>query len=489
MKRCSRISVLIGVAITLLIPASRAERPAPREIGCFAENRDADPIGTTVRDLDGAAFKDPSMTRELCLSLCSEQGFRYAGLQDGSWCFCGDRHGRYGQSGANCAVKCGGDPDQYCGGKQSNSIWDLLGTRAVAPSDDGPPSFMKQSAPAERANAPGTAAKHDFVAEEVVLPAAVIPVGKWPEGLAYDGKSLWVAESGQRRIARIDTSRLRVDKRIKVGRLPVGMQSGENGRIYALVHTDKKVWRQRGRSGRTIARIPQCPEAMTRGSGKLYILTWIDCASSFAAVYAVDEESGKVEKTADMGSNAFGITSAGESVWVLHTTGERATLVRFIPGGENQSRLTLTGLNLHRMASNGERVFASGSRHGKGVVVAFDEAGGDRYHRQVLPQPVFTLAATPDYAIAVGDAGTIWVLSADNLGIIRTIRTDYGPFGPKSALALDGSLYVAISQGQGENGSVLVIDAWQPEDPQASPAEATSRRARWVDLPAGHSGR
>ncbi|MEZ5853191.1 MAG: hypothetical protein R3D67_00040 [Hyphomicrobiaceae bacterium] len=81
------------------------------------------------------------------------------------------------------------------------------------------------------------------------------PVGKWPEGIVYDGDAFWIAESGQRRIARLDERNGAVTKRIAVGRLPVDMLGASRGRIFALVYTDRLVWEQprRGAGKKTCA--------------------------------------------------------------------------------------------------------------------------------------------------------------------------------------------------------------------------------------------
>jgi len=109
------------------------QTPTAREVGCYPENRKADPSGTSGRDLDGAAFKDPAMTAKQCQRLCADQGFSYAGLQDGSWCFCGNSYGRYKTGAATCTTKCAGDEKQICGGKWANSVWELVAARPDAP--------------------------------------------------------------------------------------------------------------------------------------------------------------------------------------------------------------------------------------------------------------------------------------------------------------------------------------------------------------------
>ena len=65
-----------------------------------------------------------------------------------------------------------------------------------------------------------------FALDAVTLTPRVIPVGKWAEGIVFDGSSLWVAESGQRTIAQLDLDRGNVTRRITVGRV--------NGRRFAF---------------------------------------------------------------------------------------------------------------------------------------------------------------------------------------------------------------------------------------------------------------
>jgi len=100
-----------------------AEAPVSREVGCFPDSLKADPLGTRGRDLDG----------------CSDQGFKYAGLQNGSWCFCGNSYGRHKAGAASCTTKCAGDQKQICGGEWANSVWELLESHA-APQPAAPPS-------------------------------------------------------------------------------------------------------------------------------------------------------------------------------------------------------------------------------------------------------------------------------------------------------------------------------------------------------------
>jgi hypothetical protein len=114
----SAILVMSAVLMSLSPgPSALAETPASREIGCLPDNRKADPLGTRGRDLDGAVFNDPSMTVDQCLRLCKDQDFIYAGLQNGSWCFCGNSYERHKAAPASCTTKCAGDQKLICGGE------------------------------------------------------------------------------------------------------------------------------------------------------------------------------------------------------------------------------------------------------------------------------------------------------------------------------------------------------------------------------------
>ena len=88
--------------------------------GCFAD-RSAPPAGPG-RDMTGFSVNHPAMSNGLCRKACYDRGFRYAATQYGSWCFCANAVGRYGQA-ANCNMPCSGGPGEICGGSFANSVY------------------------------------------------------------------------------------------------------------------------------------------------------------------------------------------------------------------------------------------------------------------------------------------------------------------------------------------------------------------------------
>jgi len=65
------------------------------------------------------------MTPQMCIEHCHEKGKKYAGLQYGKQCWCGNEYGKHGKvDDDKCDMPCSGDPDTMCGASFYNSIYD-----------------------------------------------------------------------------------------------------------------------------------------------------------------------------------------------------------------------------------------------------------------------------------------------------------------------------------------------------------------------------
>ncbi len=93
-------------------------------LGCFKDQ--GDPYGLRGRDLAAFGFGSDRMTPTLCMRECARRGYRYAGVQYSSQCFCGNSYGKYGRA-TNCNMKCTGDKNQTCGGSWANNIYNVTG--------------------------------------------------------------------------------------------------------------------------------------------------------------------------------------------------------------------------------------------------------------------------------------------------------------------------------------------------------------------------
>jgi hypothetical protein len=93
---------------------------AAHPIGCFRDQ--GNPTGTSGRDLNGFVTHGPNMTTAACINECQQRGYKYAGTQYSSWCFCGNSYGRSGTAN-NCNMACSGSPAEICGGSWANSVY------------------------------------------------------------------------------------------------------------------------------------------------------------------------------------------------------------------------------------------------------------------------------------------------------------------------------------------------------------------------------
>jgi len=90
-------------------------------IGCYGDGES--------RDLSGPSFSAPTMTPGMCLSFCNSNGkYPIAGVQFGTYCFCGRSFGRYGPVAESmCNMTCTGNSAFLCGGSWTNSIYNNSG--------------------------------------------------------------------------------------------------------------------------------------------------------------------------------------------------------------------------------------------------------------------------------------------------------------------------------------------------------------------------
>ncbi|CAN9331401.1 unnamed protein product [Alternaria alternata] len=83
--------------------------------GCFTDS--------IPRVLNARETNESAMTLERCETIC--QGYKYYGLQYGSYCFCGNTFVNPTQQVAetNCNMACAGNGKQMCGAAGHNSVY------------------------------------------------------------------------------------------------------------------------------------------------------------------------------------------------------------------------------------------------------------------------------------------------------------------------------------------------------------------------------
>lgn len=77
-------------------------------------------------DLNGHKFFSKKLTPSFCFKKCKELSFKYAGLQSGFGCFCGNSYGKYGKLiDYKCSQRCSGDLTQTCGGYMVTQVFEM----------------------------------------------------------------------------------------------------------------------------------------------------------------------------------------------------------------------------------------------------------------------------------------------------------------------------------------------------------------------------
>ncbi|CAG2197182.1 unnamed protein product [Mytilus edulis] len=89
-------------------------------IGCYED----DDIRILYRMLYKAVLKDTGMTVQKCKQFCGKKGFKFAGVEYGYECFCGNvlRKCRKRKE-SDCKMPCSGNKRQTCGGPWRISIY------------------------------------------------------------------------------------------------------------------------------------------------------------------------------------------------------------------------------------------------------------------------------------------------------------------------------------------------------------------------------
>lgn len=361
-------------------------------------------------------------------------------------------------------------------------IAELQAASNPPPSPPEPPK-EQEVAVATPPSAPVTPPPAKPQIERVQITPSVWPIGKWPEGITSDGKSLWIAESGVRRVAQMDAQTGRIIKRVKVGRLPVNMVANRSGQVFSLVHTDALVWSHPPRGkGKRLGRLRDYPADMVAEGRYLYILTQPGGSSANTKVVRMDQRTGRSigsDRLPD--GNAAGIAMVGGKVWLVHGQGSAGRISVLEPDSLRLRAVWNVDGFVRSIAANSQGAFVAGGEFNKaGLVIRFNPQTGLEEARQTLPREfIGTLAVFQDNVIAIGSSGTIWVLAAQDLTIRRVIKLNVGAYNPRGIHPTAAALYITNQQGQGSNGTVLAVRKWQPgggeqQQPDEPPAPSLS---------------
>ena len=90
--------------------------------GCYTES-------SPTRVLNAFGTSVANMTEEYCVVTCAARGFRYAGAEYGTQCYCDQGLGSAASlvDDGQCKMLCGGNGSEYCGAGNRLNVWAVVG--------------------------------------------------------------------------------------------------------------------------------------------------------------------------------------------------------------------------------------------------------------------------------------------------------------------------------------------------------------------------
>ena len=233
----------------------------------------------------------------------------------------------------------------------------------------------------------GTVTRIDREADQVVT----IPVGGVPSGLDFGAGALWVADGGARTVAQVDPRANKVLQRIDVANAPRGVAIA-GGALWVVTGVDGAV--HRIALDRTIPRrsipIGANPTAIAAGAGAVWV-----ASEEAGTVTRLDPRSGAVVQAINVGNGPSAVAAGERAVWVISRHG--GTLTRIDPATNTVSWTVRPGSDPTSVAVGSDGVWVAGGE--EGTVVRVDPSA---------PRVLETIEAGSSPAAIAAAGGSIW---------------------------------------------------------------------------------
>jgi glutamine cyclotransferase len=288
-----------------------------------------------------------------------------------------------------------------------------------------------------------TAAGDDGYLKPDIQPQ-VFPLGKWPEGLVIANNAIWVAESGSKRIVKIDPGAGDLLDAVTVGRLPVSMATDPDGNVYAAVFTDGKIFKQPPEGkGKIIASFkrPSFIRGMSYGNDALYVATSTEENERTTSVSRIDPQTGKMTRSELLSFDTNRIVVVGDKIWILDTQSQ----VYMLDGNTMQQLDAVHDEGFAwSLGANDDAVYVGGRNQqqaGNSVIYRHAKDNPNERISQVLEgeELIILIVANNDRVVALGNEGAIWVLDATTLKPLKWFDSNKEPHG---AVLENGNLFV-----------------------------------------------
>ena len=139
-----------------------------------------------------------------------------------------------------------------------------------------------------------------------------VQVGSRPDGIAVAGGAVWVANGRDGTVSRVDPATGTVSSPVFVGAGPEGI-TATHGAVWVTCALDLSVWRLDPATGRVVAviRVGDGPHAVAAGPGDVWVSDEFD-----GTVARIDPASNRVVGRTSVGASPRGLAVVGSNVWV-----------------------------------------------------------------------------------------------------------------------------------------------------------------------------
>ena len=285
-------------------------------------------------------------------------------------------------------------------------------------------------------------------------PVQTIRVGASPSGIVSGFGAIWVANSGDRTVQRINPATNEVVATITVGISPTGLAT-DGSWVWVTNRLDGSISRIDPNDG-AVMTIPvgQTPDGVATAPGAVWVTDF-----DSGTVVRLDSQSGLAAAPIHVGNGPAAIAATADAIWVANTRDGTVSRIdpitssvrAVIPVGDEPSGIAIASGAVWVAVSSTSEMVRIDSRTGE--VSRFAVGASPQGVAMDGDQPVFTARASE----GTHRGGTLRIVSSR--GAFPTSPDPaYGIFLPGSLTLLTNDTSVAYKRVGGPDGSTLVPD-------------------------------
>jgi peptide/nickel transport system substrate-binding protein len=254
--------------------------------------------------------------------------------------------------------------------------------------------------------------------------AVTIPIGGAPSGLAFSGGSLWASDGEARSVAQVDPGANQVVQRIEVGNAPRAVAAA-GGALWVASSADGAVRRVDLEGGQVTRSIPigSSPTAVAAGAGAIWVTS-----EEAGTVTRIDARSGTVVRAINVGNGPSAIATGEGAVWVVNR--HDGTLSRIDPATNAVSGTVRVGRDPTGVTARDGAVWVAGGE--ERTVTKVDPEG---------PRVIDAIEVGSSPAAIATAGGAVWTAvvapQAAHRGGVLHVLLPGNPLNPPNGLPIE----------------------------------------------------